>query len=397
MSNRRTLLIRYDEIGLKGKNRRFFIDRLRQNIRARIKGLDGISISVPHGRILMECDESQADELVRRLGFVPGIASLSVGVMMEPELDAIAQKGIEWISPLLESNPALKFCVRTKRSHKGFSYTSNEVDHKVGGQIMQALSERGLSVSIDRSDFKLEIEIGMNHTVVFQNRVPGLGGLPVGSAGKVLGLLSGGIDSPVAMYRLIKRGCRVHAVFFDNRPYMGQGGYDKVIRLCGILNRYQESMRLRVVPFENIQVAIRDHCRPENRVVLYRRMMYRIAQAIADAEGYKALVTGEALGQVASQTLENLDAVSRVVDQSVFRPLIGMDKNEIIKESKKVGTYDISIEAQPDCCSVFMPDRPATKAKIVELENDETRYPWQDLMQEALEKIEVLDPEELPI
>lgn len=397
MSNRRTLLIRYDEIGLKGKNRRFFIDRLRQNIRFRIKGLDGISISVPHGRILMECDEDQADDLVRRLGFVPGIASLSVGLMMEPELDAIAQKGIEWISPLLEANPALKFCVRTKRSHKGFPFTSNEVDHKVGGQIMQALSERGLTVSLDRSDFKLEIEIGMNHTVVFQNRVPGLGGLPVGSAGKVLGLLSGGIDSPVAMYRLIKRGCRVHGVFFDNRPYMGKGGYDKVIRLCGVLNRYQESMRLRVVPFENIQVAIRDHCRSENRVVLYRRMMYRIAQAIADAEGYKALVTGESLGQVASQTLENLDAVSRVVDQSVFRPLIGMDKKEIITESKKVGTYDISIEAQPDCCSVFMPDRPATKAKIHELEDDETRYLWQDLMQEALEKMEVLDPEALPI
>ncbi len=397
MNNRRTLVIRYDEIGLKGKNRRFFIDRLRQNIRFRLKGLDGVSINVPHGRILLECDEDQADELVRRLGFVPGIASLSVGVMMEPELELIAQKGIEWISPLLDSNPALKFCVRTKRSHKGFALTSSEVDHAVGGQIMQALSERGLCVNIGRPDFKLEIEIGMNHTVVFKDRVPGLRGLPVGSAGKVLGLLSGGIDSPVAMYRLLRRGCRVHGVFFDNKPYMGQGGYNKVLRLCGVLNRYQESMRLRVVPFEDIQVAIRDHCRPANRVVLYRRMMYRIAQAIADAEGYKALVTGESLGQVASQTLENLDAVSRVVDCSVFRPLIGMDKNEIITESKTIGTYDISIEAQPDCCSVFMPDRPATKAKIHELENDETRYPWQDLMQEALGKMEVLDPEPLDI
>lgn len=397
MINRRTLLIRYDEIGLKGRNRRFFIDRLRQNIRSRLKDLDGISISVPHGRIILDCDEGQTEAVVRRLGFVPGIASLSVGEMMEPDLDLISQKGINWISPLLESNPALKFCVRTKRSHKGYEKTSSEVDHEVGGKILQALGNRGLSVNLDRPDFKLEIEIGMNHTVVFQNRVPGLRGLPVGSAGKVLGLISGGIDSPVAMYRLIKRGCRVHGVFFDNRPYMGQGGYDKVIRLCGVLNRFQESMRLRVVPFENIQVAIRDHCRPENRVILYRRMMYRIAQDIADSEGYKALVTGESLGQVASQTLENLDAVSRVVEGGVFRPLIGMDKNEIIEESKAIGTYKISIEPQPDCCTVFMPDRPATKAKIPELENDETRYPWRDLMQDAIEKIEVLDPEPLPI
>ncbi len=397
MNQRRTLLIRYDEIGLKGKNRRFFIERLRQNIRSRLNGFDGVTINVPHGRVLLECDAGQSDELVRRLGFVPGIASLSVGLMMEPDLDAIAKQGIEWIAPLLENNSEFKFCVRTKRSHKGFALTSTEVDFEVGGKILEALRDQGLSVSLDRPDFKLEIEIGMGHTIVFQNRVPGLGGLPVGSAGKVLGLLSGGIDSPVAMYRLIKRGCRVHGVFFDNRPFMGRGGYNKVLRLCGVLARFQESMRLRVVPFENIQVAIRDHCRPENRVVLYRRMMYRIAQAIAEEEGYKALVTGESLGQVASQTLENLDAVSRVVDCSVFRPLIGMDKNEIIAQARTIGTFDISIEAQPDCCSVFMPDRPATKAKLHDLENDESRYPFEELMQEALEKTEVLDPESSPI
>ncbi len=396
MSRERTLLIRYDEIALKGKNRRFFIERLRNNIRAILKGLEGVTLEVPHGRILLHCGEDRADEIVRRLKFIPGIASMSVGVSVEPDFEVMARQGVAWLSPLLEANPGLTFCVRTRRSHKGFSHTSTEVDWEVGGRIMDALGPKGLSVNIDRADFKLEIEIGLPHTVMFQNRIAGLRGLPVGSSGKVLGLLSGGIDSPVALYRLIRRGCRVHAVFFDNQPYMGKGGNDKVQRLCRILTRYQQSMRLWVVPFEDVQVAIRDLCRPDNRVVLYRRMMYRIAQAIADREGYHALVTGESLGQVASQTLENLNAVSRVVEGSVFRPLIGMDKNEIIAEAKSLGTFEISIEPQPDCCSVFMPQHPVTKARVSELERDEARYPWADLLQQALEKTEVLDPQPSP-
>lgn len=396
MSQQRTILIRYDEIALKGKNRRFFIERLRHNIHAGLRGLEGIKIEVPHGRIMLHCEDSQTKEIVKRLKMVPGIASMSVGVMLEPELDVMARQGVEWITPLVEKNSNTTFCVRTRRSHKGYELTSTEVDREVGGRILEQLRSKGLTVNIDHADFRLEIEIGLPHTVMFQNRIEGLRGLPVGTSGKVLCLLSGGIDSPVALFRLIRRGCRVHAVFFDNQPYMGKGGYDKVQRLCRVLTRYQQSMRLWVVPFEDVQVAIRDHCRPDNRVVLYRRMMYRIAQAIADREGYQALVTGESLGQVASQTLENLNAVSRVVQSSVFRPLIGMDKNEIIQQAKAIGTFDISIEPQPDCCSVFMPEHPVTKARLPELENDETRYPWEDLLYQALEKAEAQDPEPSP-
>ncbi len=178
---------------------------------------------------------------------------------------------------------------------------------------------------------------------------------------------------------------------------MGRGGYDKVVKLSKILNGYQRKSRLSVVPFEDIQVAIRDHCNESNRVVLYRRMMYRIAQAVALRKGCLALVTGEAVGQVASQTLQNLNAVSDVVHLSVFRPLVGMNKQEIINQAQELGTYDISIEPHPDCCSVFMPSKPATRTKIRDLELDETKYPWEQLMNEAIEKMETIDLDALTI
>ena len=391
MKEPQTLLVRYDEIALKGKNRRQFIHCLRDNIQRKLTGLPPVTVRIPHGRIVLDCEPGQAGAILRRLKYVPGIASMSVGVRVEPSLECLAEAGTDWVRSRLKDGP-ISFCVRTRRADKRFPLTSPEVDREVGGRILQALQSQGLRVDLTRPDLLLEIEIGTEQTLMFAERVPGLHGLPVGSAGEVLGLLSGGIDSPVAMFRMIRRGCRVHAVFFDNRPFMGRGGYDKVQKLCAILNRYQDRMHLYVVPFEEIQVAIRDHCRPGNRVVLYRRMMYRIAREIAGQRGYLALVTGESLGQVASQTLENLDAVSRVVTGSVFRPLIGMDKQEIIDQAKTLGTYDISIEPQPDCCSVFLPPRPVTRARVPELEDDESRYPWQELMRQALGRMEVLEP-----
>ncbi|MDH5762806.1 MAG: tRNA 4-thiouridine(8) synthase ThiI [Nitrospinota bacterium] len=397
MNDRRTILVRYDEIGLKGKNRDHFINRLVKNIQMLLIDLEGLEFRVPHGRIFIHCSKESADECILRLQKIPGIASSSVGVTRKPEFDALAAVGVEWIEPLLQPNKTFKFCVRTNRADKSYPYKSPEIDREVGSRILGQLHSQGLEVSIKDADFTLEIEIGQDETVVFYNRVPGLRGLPVGSSGDILGLISGGIDSPVALYRLMKRGCRAHGIFFDNRPFMGRGGYDKVLKLSKLLNRYQLNSRLFVVPFEDIQVAIRDNCRPAHRVVLYRRMMYRIAQAVARQKGCLALATGESVGQVASQTLENLNAVSQVVDLSVFRPLIGMNKQEIINEAKELGSYEISIEPHPDCCSVFMPARPATRAKIADLEVDETKFPWESLMQEAIEKMECVELDDLTV
>lgn len=391
MTDPRIILIRYDEIGLKGKNRRFFENCLRDNIRKKLSGIQIDHLRMPRGRIIIEADQSVVDECVERLCRVPGVASLSVGIFVNHEFDAMAEVGIRWIENRLRDAGAFKFCVRTHRAFKSFPQTSPEINFEVGSRIMRRLSTQGLTVDIKGAEFVLEVEVRQEGAIVFNNRVPGLRGLPVGSAGEVLTLLSGGIDSPVAAFRLICRGCRSHFIFFDNRTFLGRGGFDKVLRIAKVLNTFQTKGRLYVVPFSDMQVVIRDRCRAANRIVLYRRMMYRIAHAISEQNVLLGLVTGESLGQVASQTLENLAAVSCVVPISVFRPLIGTDKLEIINQAKKIGTYEISIEPQPDCCSVFMPPNPATRGKIPELEFDEEKFPWQSLMKEALEQTEVIE------
>ena len=393
--NTKTLLIRYDEIGLKGRNRRHFENQLVSNIRYALRDIKNIKIDKIHGRILGRVDLTDAEKCISRLTQTPGIASISIGDSMESDFDKIAQLGISLIQSKLQVLGQLKFCVRTRRSNKSFPFTSKEFDFEVGSRIMEALSSKGLSVDITRADFVLEVEIGPQKTIVFDNRVSGLKGLPVGSSGQVLSLLSGGIDSPVSTFKLMTRGCRVHSLFFDNRTFLGRGGYDKVIRLAHTLNRYQGGGKLYIISFQDIQVAIRDHCTDSNRVVLYRRMMYRIAHALAELKNYQGLVTGESVGQVASQTLKNLMAVSCVVPMSILRPLIGMNKQEIITHAKQIGTYDISIEPQPDCCSVFMPDHPGTSCKIKYLEADERLYPWEELMSSALDSMETINLDDL--
>ena len=397
MTERRTVLIRYDEIGLKGRNRKFFEKCLLRNIkRVLSSGTDDIVYRSPRGRIFLDIPSSFAPECTVRLKSVPGIASFSIGISMEPDFDAMAELGIQWIEPRLKSGrDAMKFCVKTRRSAKSFPKTSPEVNFEVGSRIMTKLSPRGLTVNIKEAEYVLEIEIGSSETVVFDNREPGLRGLPVGSSGNVLCLLSGGIDSPVSAFMMACRGCRVHFVFFDNQPFLGRGGYDKVLILAKKINHFQTRGTLFVVPFQDVQAAIRDHCNEENRVVLYRRMMYRIAAEIADRQGSLALVTGESLGQVASQTLENLAAVSCVTSVSVFRPLIGMNKESIISRAKEIGTYETSIEPQPDCCSVFMPKNPATRSKISILERDEEKIPWKELCDDALAKVEIIKVDDL--
>ena len=396
MTERRTVLIRYDEIGLKGRNRKFFEKCLLRNIKRVLSGTDDIDYRSPRGRIFLDIPSSFAPECTARLKTVPGIASFSIGISMAPDFDAISVLGIQWIEPRLESSGnSLKFCVKTRRSEKSFPKTSPEVNFEVGSRIMKQLSSRGLTVNIKEAEYVLEIEIGSSETVVFDNREPGLRGLPVGSSGNVLCLLSGGIDSPVSAFMMACRGCRVHFVFFDNQPFLGRGGYDKVLSLAKKINHFQARGILFVVPFQDIQGAIRDRCNEENRVVLYRRMMYRIAGEIAGRYSFMALVTGESLGQVASQTLENLAAVSCVTSLSVFQPLIGMNKESIISRAKEIGTYEVSIVPQPDCCSVFMPKNPVTRSKIPFLERDEEKIPWKELCDDALAKVEIIKVDDL--
>ncbi len=391
MTQERIGIVRYDEIALKGKNRKFFETTLLNNIKAALTGLEGLRYRTPRGRILIDAHASQAEEFSRRLRKVPGISSFSIGIPVQPDIEVLAECGIRLVEPHLADKRELRFCVQTHRRDKAYPLKSPEINYEVGSRIMRALAEKGLTVDITRADLVIEIELGREETILFDHRVVGIPGLPVGSSGEVLSLLSGGIDSPVASFLMMARGCRVNFIFFDNRTFLGRGGHDKVVKLARILNGYQQRSRLHVVPFQDMQVAIRDACTPANRVVLYRRMMYRIARAVAEQNHCLALVTGESLGQVASQTLENLAAVSSVVPMSVFRPLIGMEKQEIISRARKIGTYETSIEPQPDCCSVFMPDRPVTKSREKFLARDESSFPWADLMEKAIAETEVVD------
>ncbi len=392
---KRIAIVRYDEIGLKGKNRKFFVDALSRNIRGKLQDLENIKVLSPHGRVIVQMNLEAVDQCDAILRNIPGISSFSFGVEITRDFEEIAKLGIEWIEPLLQERDELKFCVRSRRSDKSFYKTSTECDFEIGSRIMQKLSSCGLKVDIKNADYVLEVEIGRDQAWVYSGKNIGLRGLPVGVAGEALSLLSGGIDSPVASHMIIRRGCRVHFIFFENRTFLGKGGYEKVLRLAKTLNRFQDKGKLCVIPFGDIQMAIRDQCRPENRVVLYRRMMYRISEYVSRQFGYQALITGESLGQVASQTLENLAAVSDVVKTSVFRPLIGMDKLDIIRKAEEIGTYEISIEPHQDCCSVFMPPNPATKAKGPLLEDDETKFPFQRLAEEAIEKMEWVELDEL--
>ena len=388
--DKRTILVRYDEIGLKGRNRKYFEKALLKNIKRALPSDSAIEYRVPRGRILIDLSSEIAEKYGDCLQNIPGIASYSIGVSIDPDFDQMAELGIQWIEPLLIGKDQLNFCVRTRRSEKTFPKTSTEINFEVGSRIMSKLGPKGLNVDIKNSDFTLEIEIGENEILIFHNREPGLCGLPVGSSGNILCMLSGGIDSPVAAYLMACRGCRVHFVFFDNQPFLGRGGYEKVKKLAKIINGYQGRAKLFVVPFQDIQMSIRDHCKEENRIVLYRRMMYRIADKIAKDQEMPGLVTGESLGQVASQTLENLAAVTCVTTMNILRPLIGMNKESIIKLARKIGTYDVSVEPQPDCCSVFMPANPSTRGKIHLLEYDEKKIPLEQLEEEALKNMETM-------
>ena len=246
MIEKRTILVRYDEIGLKGGNRKYFTKILLKNIKRALPGDRGIEYRVPRGRILIDLPKSIADEIGDQLKMIPGIASYSIGISVNPDFDEIAGLGVKLIEPVLKSKGKLKFCVRTRRSAKTFPKTSPEVNFEVGSRIMSQLQEKGLVVDIKGAEVTFEIEIGTTDTIIFDNRHTGLCGLPVGSSGSILCMLSGGIDSPVAAHLMACRGCRVHFVFFDNQPFLGRGGYEKVLKLAKIINRYRASLTLRL-------------------------------------------------------------------------------------------------------------------------------------------------------
>ncbi len=374
----RSIVVHYQEIALKGNNRPYFVARLVRNLREATADLGVREVRVLMGRIQVEL-ESDADwsAVKDRLGRVFGVANFAQAGRSPLDVDAIATA----ILNDLGDRSVRSFRVSARRADKRFPLTSPQIEREVGGRIKQA---RGWTVNLGEPEFTIHVEALTDQAFYYFGKERGAGGLPVGVSGKVACLLSGGIDSPVAAWRLMRRGCRVLLVHFHSYPILSRASQEKARELARILAGFQFHSRLFLVPFGDIQQQVTLSVPPPLRVVIYRRLMMRIAENIARQHRAQALVTGEVVGQVASQTLENLSTIDRVVAMPVLRPLIGTDKDEIVAEAQRLGTYSVSIIPDQDCCTLFTPKHPATKARGADIERAEATLPIDEIVARAL-------------
>ncbi len=366
MANVMRIIATTHEVSLKGGNRRWFERRLTANVNRALAGLPVASITRPAWRLLVTFSEPVPfPEAARRLSTVFGLSAILPVHHAGYEIgDVVAEAGKR-----VTSFSPRSFAVRCTRSDKSFPMTSVEIEREAGGAIQELT---GWAVDLTHPDLTIHLLLDRNGFWMWLVRVPGPGGLPVGTGGHGLALLSGGIDSPIAAFLMMKRGMRLDFVHFHSVPTTDPASLDKVRELVRILNRYQGRARLVMVPLLPIQKEIVASCPPSFRILLYRRFMMRIARAFARRFKAPALITGESLGQVASQTVENLTAVQSAIEMPVFRPLIGLDKQEIVTLARRAGTYEISIQPHIDCCTYFVPDHPETRASAEELDTVES-------------------------
>ncbi len=367
-----SIVVHYQEIALKGKNRPWFIGRLVRNIRQATSDLDVAQVRPLNGRVEVVLGPRAAYDVVRtRLEHVFGIANFSQAGRTTADIQTIADA----LLADLGDRDTPSFRVSVKRSDKRFPLTSPQIEREVGGRIKAA---RGWHVDLSNPALTIHVEMLSGEAFYFFGKDRGPGGLPSGISGRVACLLSGGIDSPVAAWRLMKRGCSVLAVHFHSHPFVSRASQEKVREVAELLTRYQLHTRLRMVAFGEIQRQIVLAVPQPLRIVLYRRMMVRIAERLARQWGAKALVTGEVVGQVASQTLENMAVIDAAASMPILRPLVGTDKEEITAEAQRIGTYPISIVPDQDCCQLFTPRHPATRAQIADIETAEALLPIEE-------------------
>jgi thiamine biosynthesis protein ThiI len=373
------ILVRYHEVALKKGNRPYFLRMLKHNLASALKGLPVRGIKSLQGRLLVLMDGAFAEsDLRRRLSSVFGVANFSLAERTACDLVPLTGKIIEG----LEGKTFNSFRIATKRADKSFPLTSPQINQHIGAAVQ---TKTGSRVDLEHADLTISVEILPDAAFFAFDKVPGPGGLPVGVSGRVVALISGGIDSPVAAYRMMQRGCRVSFVHFHSAPYLDKTSQEKVRELVKLLTRHQFSSRLYLVPFGEVQRQIVATVLRPLRVVLYRRMMLRIAEDIARREKARALVTGESLGQVASQTLENLAVIEQAANLMILRPLIGMDKQEIIDQARRIDTFEISAIPDQDCCQLFVPPHPETKAKLADVNHAEATLDLQALIALGLE------------
>ena len=373
-----SIVIHYQELALKGKNRPWFLGKLVRNLRNAVADLDVTAVRPLMGRIEMVLGPGATREQVgERIRHTFGIANFSYAGRTPLDLDLITAA----ILRDLEGRSYASFRVSVRRADKRFPMTSPQVERQVGGLIQEA---RGWKVNLDNPELEIHVELLTHQTFYFFGKERGPGGLPTGTAGRVACLTSGGIDSPVAAHRMMKRGCAVTFIHFHSYPILSKASQDKARELVALLTRWQQRSRLYLVAFGEIQQQVVLAVPGPMRVVVYRRLMLRIAERIARARGAQALVTGDVVGQVASQTLENLAVIGAVAGLPLFRPLIGMDKEEITAEAIKIGSYPISIIPDQDCCTLFTPRNPQTRSRLPDIEKAEAALPIDELVERAV-------------
>ena len=383
----RLLLIKYGELGLKGKNKIQFINRLRNNIKAALAGLPVVDVRSSWGRIWVETEGDQT-QIIDRLSKVFGIYAISPVKQANKDLDEIKEAVLQVLFDALPDGGTFK--IETKRSDKTFPMTSPDISFEVAKRVFESL-DKAWDADMHHPDRTIYIEIREEGAFIYGEVIPGAKGLPVGCGGKAMLMLSGGIDSPVAGWMAMKRGVTLEAIHFYSFPFTGEKSKEKVLDLCHIMTKWHGNpIKLHVVYFTEIQKAIYQNCPEEYGITIMRRMMFRLAEKIARHRSALAVYTGESVGQVASQTLESINTINDVVNIPVLRPLIGFDKEDIMKIARDIGTYETSIRPYEDCCTVFLPKFPKIRPKIKEAEEYEAALDIDALIKEALEKTEIL-------
>jgi len=373
-----TIIAHYNEIALKLGHRKFFVSRLGDNIRTGLADLEIGAVRSLAGRLVVESGAAPPAEIARRLALTPGIANVWLAKSVKCDLDALEREVDELLAWW---RPSGSFRVEVRRADKSFPVPSPEVAARLGARIVRST---GAPVDLKHAETVVYVLIVPARMYLALEKMEGCGGLPVSTGGRVLLMLSGGIDSPVAGLRMMRRGCRLHALHFHGAPYLSTASLEKARRLCAVLARGQGRTRLDSVAFGVVQSEIVGVAPTALRVVLYRRMMMRIATAVARDSDCSAIVTGESLGQVASQTLTNMTVISAAATLPVLRPLVGMDKREIMDYARNEGTYEISIVPDEDCCTLFVPKHPAIAARVAEVEEAESRFDVDGLVRDAV-------------
>jgi thiamine biosynthesis protein ThiI len=390
---KQVIIVRYGEISLKGFNRPFFRDTLLRYLKNAVHDLGHLNIYHRESRFYIDVGAADPAEIIQRVTQIFGVVSVSLAWQFPAEFEQICEVALRASEAQSGGGKPVTFKVASNRVDKHFPYESPVLSREVGAYILEHLPE--LRVDVHHPNFTVYIEVREKaQAYVYTEKIPGYAGMPYGSNGRALLMLSGGIDSPVAGWYMAKRGVEIEAVHFHSFPFTSERAKEKVINLAAILGRYHGGIRLSIVNLVNVQRAIKELCPEEVFVIISRRFMMAIAERIAIQNSCEALITGESLGQVASQTIPSLHATNAAVSIPVFRPLIGFDKTEIMNQAVKIGTYETSIQPYQDCCTIFLPRRPVTKPRLEKILHYEAALDRETLIADALATLEVINTED---